>query len=208
MIDLPLPAGLELPEPMRQALVAAYQSPGRAYHDLAHVREVVRWFHETARAIAWDHPREVFVALLFHDAIYRPGAADNEEQSAHLAREIVGKWLSGSTIDLDRVERLIRLTARHGTLVPDEVDLETARFLDCDMAILGSAPDAYDRYEAGIASEYSAIPPELFREGRRRFLERLITAPRIFLSDHFHALLDGAARANLRRAVERLGGAR
>ncbi len=202
---LPLPDGLELPEPLWREIVAAYATEGRAYHDLAHVREVVRWFHEVAREIAWENPREVFLALLFHDAVYRPGAADNEEQSARLAREMAAKWLSGSTISLDRVEHLIRLTARHGTLTVGEIDPETARFLDCDMAILGADPEAYDRYEAGIAREYAAIPAQLFREGRRRFLERLCAAPRIFLSDHFHARLDAAARANLRRAVEKLG---
>jgi predicted metal-dependent HD superfamily phosphohydrolase len=185
-------------------VLAAYESPGRAYHNLEHVREVIRWFHEVGRDLGWRQSTEVFLALLFHDAVYVAGAPDNEERSAHLAREAIVQYLPQSGIDAERVAQLIRLTASHGSASPGEIDAEAALFLDCDMAILGASPDVFDQYEAAIAKEYSAIPPELFRSGRRRFLERLIAADRIYLSDYFQQRLDVAARANLRRALERL----
>jgi predicted metal-dependent HD superfamily phosphohydrolase len=188
---------VELPAPLARALEAAYGSAGRAYHDLEHVRDVLDRFREVARDVGWAHPREVFVALLFHDAVYTPGAHDNEERSAELARESIARCLPG--VDGERVAWLIRVTARHGSLAPGDVDGEAALFLDCDMAILGSAAATYDAYERNIAREYAALPVEQFRAGRRRFLERLLACERIFLSDYFHRRLDGVARANLRR---------
>jgi predicted metal-dependent HD superfamily phosphohydrolase len=188
---------VDLPEPLEHALEAAYGSPGRAYHDLEHVRDVLARFREVARDVGWTHPREAFVALLFHDAVYTAGAHDNEERSAELAREAIARWLPG--VDDERVARLIRLTARHGSLAPADVDGEAALFLDCDMAILGSDAATYDAYERNIAREYAAVPVEQFRSGRRRFLERLLATERIFLSAYFHQRLDSAARANLRR---------
>ena len=80
--------------------------------------------------------------------------------------------------------------------------IDTCHFLDCDMAILGAAPEAFDAYDRAIAAEYRGhVPDWLFRINRRRFLKALLARPRIYLSDFFHARLDAQARANLRRVV-------
>ena len=52
----------------------AYRSPGRHYHTWAHVEDCV----EKLRAMPVDEPRRVFLALVFHDAVYVPGRKDNE----------------------------------------------------------------------------------------------------------------------------------
>ncbi|CAN93572.1 hypothetical protein sce3413 [Sorangium cellulosum So ce56] len=196
------PDGLVLPEPLWGAVRAAYGEPGRAYHDLAHVGEVLRRVGEVARDVGWRRPREVFLAALFHDAVYVPGRHDNEARSAELAREAVVRWLPGEGLDEGLIERLILLTARHGALDPADVGEEEALFLDCDMAILGSDAAAFDAYDRAIAAEYSAVPPELYAAGRRRFFEKLLAAERIFLSPYFHARLEARARDNLRRKLD------
>jgi predicted metal-dependent HD superfamily phosphohydrolase len=105
-------------------------------------------------------------------------------------------------VDVSRIEQLILLTARHGTLAASDVDPEAALFLDCDMAILGAPAEVFDAYDRGIAEEYAGhVPGFLFRLNRRRFLKHLLRSPRIFLSDFFHQRLDAAARANLRRRL-------
>ncbi|XXY49234.1 hypothetical protein WME91_55415 [Sorangium sp. So ce269] len=199
------PGGLVLPEPLWSAVCAAYGEPGRAYHDLAHVREVLCRVGEVGRDVGWRRPREVFLAALFHDAVYVPGRHDNEAQSAELARQAVSQWLPGEGLDAEAIARLILLTARHGALGPADVGEEEALFLDCDMAILGSDPAAFDAYDRAIAAEYSAVPPELYAAGRRRFFEKLLAAGHIFLSPYFRDRLEARARDNLRR---RLGAAR
>jgi predicted metal-dependent HD superfamily phosphohydrolase len=186
---------LVLPGELAARLATAYSEPHRAYHTLAHIAEVLGWFDRVADDAGWQRPAEVYVAIVFHDAIYVPGAKDNEARSAAWARA------SGLAVDVDRVAALIELTARHGGLAPADVDAEAALFLDCDMAILGAEPAAFDAYDAQIAVEYQHVPRDAYRAGRRAFLAAVAAKPRIFLSDYFHALLDAPARANLARVM-------
>ncbi len=196
------PAPIELPPPQWQAIRDAYETPPRAYHHFGHVRALLRHFGEVAQGPGWRQPREVWLAMLYHDAIYQAGRADNEARSAQLARQQIGHWLPDAGIDIDRVVQLIELTARHGTLQPGDVDAEAALFLDCDMAILAAPAARFDAYDRGIAREYAGhVPALLFRINRRRFLRGLLRAPRIFLSDWFHQRCDAATRANLRRVA-------
>ncbi len=190
-----------IPAALWKEVEAAYASPGRAYHTVAHVREVLHRCEEVAAAGApgWQHPDEVLLAALFHDAVYAPGARDNEARSAELARAAAARFFPRA--DRERVAGLVLLTANHGALDPDDVTDEEALFLDCDMAILAADQAAFDAYDRGIAAEYAHVPPELYQVGRRSFLSSLLDKERIFLSDFFHARLDGAARANLRRAL-------
>jgi predicted metal-dependent HD superfamily phosphohydrolase len=199
-------AALRAPDELWLAVYQGYQQGApRHYHTFDHVVEVARRHGEVARDAGWHRPREVSLALLFHDIVYQPGATDNEARSARQAIEAVDRWLDGAGLDSAYIARLIELTARHGALAPGDVSDEEALFLDCDMAILGAAPDAYAAYEAGIAAEYGAVyAPALYRQGRKHFLERLLARERIYLSDYFHARLDERARANLRCALARL----
>ncbi|KAG1526308.1 hypothetical protein G6F50_018394 [Rhizopus delemar] len=70
------------------------------------------------------------------------------------------------------------------------------------MAILAAPEPVFAAYDRGVAEEYTGVVPGfLYRAGRRRFLQGLLRAPRIFLRDFIHQRLDAAARANLRRQV-------
>lgn len=193
-----------LPAPCEAALRAAYARPPRAYHSAEHVAEVVAEFERVADTTGWDHPNEVYWAILCHDAVYEPGRPDNEARSAALARELATTWLPDVALDLDRVEALILLTARHGALDTGALGRDAARFVDCDMAILGAPPERFDAYDAAIAAEFAAVPAAAYRAGRRRFLAGVLAAPRIFHSAELHDRLDAAARSNLRRALARL----
>ncbi len=188
-------APLTLAPDVERVLAAAYAEPHRAYHTAAHVAEVLRWYDDVADDRLWRDPSAVYLACVFHDAVYDPLAKDNEPRSAELARTLAGAG--------ERTVELILLTARHGRLAPGDVDDEAALFLDCDMAILAAAPAAFDAYDAAVALEYRAVPPEVYRAGRRAFLTGLLARPRIFLSDRFHVRLEAAARANLTRALAR-----
>jgi predicted metal-dependent HD superfamily phosphohydrolase len=200
-----LPPDLRLPVGFLAEVRETYQVPPRAYHNWAHVTRVLEHVGDVAEDLGWREPREVWLAALFHDAIYVAGAKDNEARTAALARESIERWFPNETVDIDRVAQLIELTARHGTLTPEDVDPDAALLLDCDTAILGAPQEEFDRYDDAIAREYEGVvAPEVYRAGRRAFLERLLGAPRIFLSDHFHELLDHVARANLQRVLASL----
>lgn len=196
-----------LPEGMLHALEGAYARPPRAYHNFNHVAEVLRHYQAVAEGPGWAQPLEVRLAVLYHDAVYEPGRGDNESRSAAFALEEIARWLPDAALDGQRVAALIELTARHGQYAPGDFDGspaadDTRHFLDCDMAILGAEPDAFDAYDRAIAAEYRGqVPGWLFRINRRRFLKALLARPRIYLSDFFHDRFDAQARANLRRHV-------
>ena len=209
-MDVSLPGlPLDLPPGQLEALRAAYAQPPRAYHDFGHVGEVMRHYAIVAAGPGWRQPAEVALAVLYHDAVYVAGKGDNEARSAQLSVQEIARWLPGAGIDAQRVAWLIELTARHGRHAPADFDADAApddvrNFLDCDMAILGAAPDVFDAYDRAIAQEYAgALPAWLFRINRRRFLRGLLACDRIYLGDFFHLRLEEKARRNLRRALEK-----
>jgi predicted metal-dependent HD superfamily phosphohydrolase len=186
--------GFRVSREIEQLLATHYGEPHRAYHNATHIEEVLAWFEIVAAEVGWRSAPDVYDAVLFHDVIYDPRAHDNEERSAQLA---LGLGASPRTAEL------IRLTARHGKVTAAEVDHDAAHFLDCDTAILGALPEAFDDYDRAIAIEYGHVPPDAFRAGRGAFLRTMRQRERLFLTDFFHARLDAAARANLDRAIER-----
>ncbi len=197
---------LVVPAAVEAELLTHYREPHRAYHNDAHIAELLGWFDVVAEApgAGWRAPGEVVAAMLFHDAIYAPGAKDNEARSAELAK----RHAAALGVDGERVAALIELTARHGALEAiDLPDADAAHFLDCDTAILGAEPAAFDRYDATIRYEYGFVPDAAYRTGRRGFLTGMLARPHIFFSPLLHARLDGAARANLGRAIARLDAA-
>lgn len=195
-------APLPLPEGLLDELRTQYTKPRRAYHDFDHVREVLGHFAAVAQGPGWNAPAEVWLALLYHDAIYEAGRKDNEARSAQLAQAAIARWLPEAGIDAGRVADLIRMTARHGHWSGQTLTSDAALFLDCDMAILAAEPARFDAYDKAIAQEYRGkLPAWMFRHYRRRFLRGLLAAPRIYVSDWFHARCDAAARSNLARCL-------
>jgi predicted metal-dependent HD superfamily phosphohydrolase len=189
----------DLPEPLEAALRRAYEQPPRAYHHFGHVLEVLSHF---SRVPEWHDRQAVALAILFHDAVYEAGRSDNEARSAELAATL----LTGTPFErsIARVQHLVRLTARHGSLAPSDVDHDEALFLDCDMAILGADSNVYDAYERAIAEEYAHIPTVAYRAGRTRFLQKLLAKPCIYLSPFFTVEREALARANIKRALSQL----
>ena len=198
---------MALPPGQLDALRAAYAQPPREYHDFGHVGEVLRHYAAVAAGPGWQKPVEVALAVLYHDAVYVAGKGDNEARSAQLAVQDIARWLPDAGIDAQRVAFLVELTARHGRhstadFYADPAPDDVRNFLDCDMAILGAAPDVFDAYDRAIAQEYAEVLPGwLFRLNRKRFLKGLLAHERIYLSDWFHQRYDAQARANLSRAI-------
>lgn len=198
---------LVLPQGQQALLETAYSIPPRAYHHYGHVQELLGHYAHVAAGPGWMQPKEIYLALLYHDAVYDAARKDNELRSADMALSAISLWLQDVDVDGVRVAELIRLTARHGHLCRSDFDgdgfaLDAMHFLDCDMAILGAEVGRFDAYDRGIAEEYRGhVPAFLFRMNRRRFLEGLLARERIFLSEWFHERLDARARANLRRAI-------
>jgi predicted metal-dependent HD superfamily phosphohydrolase len=177
-----------------EKLAAAYGHPDRHYHDLSHVAACVHIFDDL-RTLA-QAPLAVELALFYHDLIYDTHTPDNEARSARLARaELIA---AGAAAELaDEVASLVLATAHVALLqTPDQ-----ALVVDIDLAILGSAREDFDRYEAQIRREYAWVPEPLFWQKRSQILRGFLQRPQLFHTPQLRRRLEQAARANLARTV-------
>lgn len=186
------------PHPLADAVLAAWAEPGRRYHGLDHLRDCLAEL-DGAPADGADRDR-VEAALWFHDAIYDPRAGTNEARSAAWAGCALAEFGIAPEV-ADDVARLVRLT-RHSDPATDP----SGRLLcDIDLAILGREPATFDAYDRSIRDEYAWVPEPDFSAARTGVLAGLLARSPLYQTDHFRRRYEAAARANLGRALERLG---
>lgn len=171
-------------------LLGRWSEPQRHYHDLEHLAEVLAALDELAVGAV---PASVRLAAWFHDAIYDPRAADNEERSAALAAETLpAAGLAAE--DVSEVVRLVRLTATHDPASDDDAGM---LMCDADLAILASSPARYARYVADVREEYAHVPDAEFRAARDRILREFVERSRIYRTDAARDRWESAARRNI-----------
>jgi predicted metal-dependent HD superfamily phosphohydrolase len=175
-------------------LVQRLAEPHRAYHTMRHIRHCLDEMGRVRHLAA--HPDAMEMALWYHDAIYDPHAADNEEQSAALANDIL-REASVPESFVQQVARLIMATKDH-TAADDE---DTRLLVDIDLAILGQPAPIFDAYERQIRQEYAWVPHAAFGEGRTRILHSFLHRATIYATDHFRQLYEVQARINITRSL-------
>ncbi len=191
-----LSGGRALAETVHARLVELYGEPHRRYHTLEHVRRCLGEFDRAAALM--DDPDAVEMALWFHDAIYRSGAADNERRSADLFHG----WSAGraDAAFLRRVEDLIMVTTHRGR--PTRRD---ERFIvDIDLSSFGLPWEAFERDGHRIRAECAEIGDEVYYLGQLRFLLSLQGRPTFFLTEFFQRRYERIARDNIHRVIENL----
>jgi predicted metal-dependent HD superfamily phosphohydrolase len=179
-------------------LAEAYGQPGRSYHNLDHVSSVLAEVEAQARR-ARD-PAALRFAAWFHDAVYDPRAADNEERSATWAERVLGE-MGVTRPTAEAVRRLILLTKSHRA-GPDDADGHI--LLDADLAVLGAPVAEYRAYSRAIRQEYAWVPEDAYRAGRGRVLRSFLARERIYLTPAAMAALEGPARRNLEAELREL----
>jgi predicted metal-dependent HD superfamily phosphohydrolase len=180
--------------PPFDALVAAYTSPERHYHNLEHLGEMFRVADRLSPSV--EDPNALHLAIWFHDAVYDSRAKDNERRSGELAVDLLGPiGVPSSTIE--RVVQMIWATAHTADGQPPALR-DTQVLLDADLAILGASEERYARYAADIRKEYAWVPEADYRKGRAAVLQRFLAAPRIYLTQTLFEEGEQRARANLR----------
>jgi len=186
------------------ALRSRYDEPWRHYHAWPHPQAMLR--HLDA-AIADGVPvvdrdaAEGFI--LWHDAVYDPQATGgrNERLSAALCEAEMAALCPPASVA--RAVRAIVATIDHR--LPEGDCPDAALLLDIDLSILGAAEADFDAYDAAIRREYAHVAEDGYRAGRAAILTRFLERERLFLTPWGAARWEGAARANLTRAVDRLG---
>lgn len=173
-------------------LLECYAEPQRAYHTLQHLEECLQCFDEARKSGLIMRPDLIEMALWFHDAVYDPKGSDNEELSAQMAVEALGKS------EMSReVARLILLTKSHQ---PGD-GADDAWIIDIDLAIFAQPMERVLEYERQIRAEYAWVPEDLYVEKRREILAGFLKRPQIYLTSWARELFEAPARDSLRALI-------
>ena len=168
-----------------EEIVRAYSGPGRFYHTLGHVLEVLATVDGLASYA--KNLNAVKLAAWLHDVIYDSRASDNEERSGEYAERLCERL---SIPEGRLVASLILKTKAHDA----EGDADAQVLTDADVAILGASEPVYRDYAGRIRQEYAWVPEAEYRQGRRRVLAGFLSRPRIY---HLLRQLEEPARRNL-----------
>ena len=136
------------------------------------------------------------MAIFGHDYVYNVNATDNEEQSA----KIIINWIGKRFFKTSEYFTNLLLTTKHGNQIAttDEEKL----IADLDLSILGTFDEAtWKNYCANIRQEYSSFTDEEYDNGRIEFLKNLLNRERIFQTDFFYNSFEEQARQNIKRWI-------
>jgi predicted metal-dependent HD superfamily phosphohydrolase len=185
------------PLPWFHRLTAAYSEPHRLYHNLRHIAECQKEF-DAARNLS-SSPGAVELAIWFHDAVYEPKSADNEEQSAALAEQCLrGSHVKESLVE--KVKRLVLATKSHDVNADEDAPL----LVDVDLSILGQPERRFLEYETQIRAEYAWVAEDKFAARRAEILEGFLARDRIYATSWFYDRYEHQARHNLEASLLRL----
>jgi predicted metal-dependent HD superfamily phosphohydrolase len=187
-----------------QTIIKLYSAPGRYYHTLQHLAEMLHELKTNININMFDwRSRALRTAAVWHDAVYSPLAKDNEEKSVELFLESTkGQHDNPETYRTPEeaafITALILATKNH-----ESEDPIHNLFIDCDLAILAFNTNRFNEYERQIRAEYSMAPDAVYNKGRAEFVEEMLKRPKIFLTQQFEKR-ESAARANLKNLLEKL----
>ncbi len=176
-------------------LLARWQEPHRAYHDVRHLAQALSAAGFVADGRA---PLAVRLALWFHDAVYQLRPGQDEEDSARLAEQRLAGLLRDE--EIAEVARLVRLTATHTVAADDPAG---AILADADLSVLGQPPGRYHVYVRDVRTEYGHLSDTEFRQGRLAVLERLAGRDPLYATESGRAAWAELARANLAEERQR-----
>lgn len=183
-----------LPERAVRSAVRCYEQPQRVYHGLQHLVKLYRRVLDLGLVLH----RSQTLALLFHDAVYVPGAQGNEEASAKLfSRCATSRSSRVSHEATANAAQIILDTERHVATIP-----ESSLVLDLDLSGLGQDEAAFDQDSREVFEELHM--PDLgwneYCVRRAAFFAGLLVrrGGRVYETEVF-APLEGQAQKNLAR---------
>lgn len=183
-----------LPFEVVERVLRQYDAPDRFYHNRQHVLALYNRANEMGLALS----PEQALAILFHDAVYAPGAAkgQNEQMSVNFMRRFYPLFGSQMRVDTSLLESIIMDTVDH---VPTSAQSEVVLNLDL-MSLAGDFEDFKTTWEL-IRLEYANVvqDPKEFDKGRLRVLLTMCQRDKLFYSSAFEGEVEAQARSNIEK---------
>jgi len=164
----------------------------RSYHNIIHLEQMLKFIktHFSSQDLG-DFSNALFLAVLAHDLVYKPGAANNEEESYQAICKIT------DNVQLPLVEKLI-LATKHNKL---ETDFLCQVICDADLSILSSPYPIYLQYVDQVHLEYEGIYDDIWRNGRKDWIDSMLNRGFIYYSPRL-SLQNEIAKLNLLKERE------
>ena len=144
------------------SVLKRYEEHHRYYHTTTHLLDVVL---QLSKLDNFDD--ELFLAAVYHDAVYDPQANDNEERSAALFL-VEAKSASLNKLQMDSINRLILDTKTH------KPSIEKSQLLiKADLSILEQPLSKLIEYEHQIFKEFQFVDYKVYQPKRIEILNQL-----------------------------------
>ena len=144
------------------SVLKRYEEHHRYYHTTTHLLDVVL---QLSKLDNFDD--ELFLAAVYHDAVYAPQANDNQERSAALFL-VEAKSASLNKLQMDSINRLILDTKKH------KPSSEKSQLLiKADLSILEQPLSKLIEYEHQIFKEFQFVDYKVYQPKRIEILNQL-----------------------------------
>ncbi len=171
------------------------------YHTPAHILNIFSFARENSITLT---PIEE-LAILFHDAVYRPGSKMNEDNSVLLMESLLLNTNNIDEKDIRLSSTLIKSTGWH--LQDDAIPDSSKLVMDLDMAGFANSPGEFasdselveKEFHRGYGSDVYSL--EQFLNGRLKFLNALAARKTIYRTPFFLKKFEKRAQTNLRNAI-------
>jgi predicted metal-dependent HD superfamily phosphohydrolase len=183
-------------------IVALHSEPGRFYHTLVHLEEMLGFLELMTPITDGLNYKSSVLTIFFHDIVYDPKSATNEEDSARLFQDF---WKDSQCDQDDQLKSQVVsniLATKHHSAT--EGDACTQLLLDMDMAVLGKTKEAYWTYAGLIRREYDFVEHQVYCEKRAQVLQGFLEYPQIYGTKVMGDALETRARDNIRAEIESL----
>lgn len=182
-------------------IIKRYSSGGRHYHSIEHIYSMCDlWVKHKEDML---RPIFVFLAIIYHDVIYKSNRKDNEEQSAEYFHTIAFESkFNMQASEIVYVKDLIRYT-EHNCFFAEKLHKDAQLLLDFDLSVLSKSEDVYSKYSKDIRQEYKRYPNFIYNKGRLDVLNSFLQKDRIYLTEEF-SLFEESARKNIKSEINYL----
>jgi predicted metal-dependent HD superfamily phosphohydrolase len=178
-----------------------YHTPVHLLEMLSYLDIVLEYYHtiDGPTFLERDNDEQaILLSIFFHDAIYDPKSATNEEDSAAVFENFAQDCKMMNSLQV-KVSKFILATKAHK--ISEDNSTSLALFLDLDMAVLGKEEHAYLAYAALIRKEFNFVPHETYCEKRAEVLEAFLNNTAIYGTMIVRQALEERARSNVRKEI-------
>ena len=143
-------------------VIECYGEKHRHYHNENHLRDVLSYL-----SLKGEVSDELFLAAVYHDAVYDPRSDKNEWLSAEMFLvDAAGTNLSSE--QKEKIKRYILDTREH-----DPSDAVSASLIEADLSILNQPFSRLMQYEYEIFKEFQFVDYSIYKSRRLEVLKRM-----------------------------------